>query len=424
MNYKKIVLKNGVRLLYIPMPSLASSTLTVWVKVGSRQENEKIAGISHFLEHMVFKGSLKRPSAREISTAVDSIGGEFNAGTSKEWTNFYIKAQSSAINTSFDVLSDMVLNPLIKEEEIEREKGVILEEMAMYEDTPMIHVGDVFESLAFKGNSLGRDTIGYAKVIKSVKRSDFVSYRKTHYFAENIVLTVSGSVDEKEAIHLAETYFGGLRSLSQKPSVKKFSSKQAKPEVYLKSKKNEQAHFILGFLGFPKGHKKRYAESILAAILGGGMSSRLFIEVRERRGLAYSVKTSADHYTDTGSFATYAGVDPKKAGEAIKVILDQYYGISKGNLSISKVELTKAKEYVKGHLALYLEDTRNINTFFGEEELLLDKVETPETVFKAIDKVTVEEVVEVAKDLFVAQKLNLGIIGPYNSEGQFRKLLF
>ncbi len=422
MDYKKITLPNGLRVITVPMPSSESATLTVWAHVGSRFENQKVAGLSHFLEHMVFKGSKKRPTARDISTAVDGIGGEFNAGTSKEWTNFYIKARKDNLETAFDVLSDMLLNPLIKKEEVEKEKGVIIEEMAMYEDTPMMNIGDVFETLIFDGNSLGWDTIGTSKAVKSMTQSDFLLYRSTHYYPENLLITVAGGVTEKEVKKLVEKYFVNLNKKQKKAETEKFTTSQKKPALKIKSKKNEQAHLILGFRGNPLGHKDKYIESVLSVILGNGMSSRLFIEVRERRGLAYSVRTSTEHYTDTGYIATYAGVDPKKAEEAVKVILDQHYGI-KGELKISESELNKAKEYIKGHIALSLENTNAVNMFFGEQELLLGKVETPEDIFKGIDKVTISECVRVAKELFKPEKLNLAIIGPYTSKIKFEKIL-
>lgn len=423
MTHKKITLPNGLRLVFVSMPSSPSVNVTVWTNVGSRYEDEKIAGLSHFLEHMVFKGSTKRPTAKLISEAVDGIGGEFNAGTSKEWTNFYIKASSANLSVTFDVLSDIILNPLILEEEVQREKGVILEEMAMYEDTPTMHIGDVFEETIFKGSTLGRDTIGTAKAIKSFRSVDFVKYRTHHYHPSNLLVTVAGGVREQDVIKLTKKYFGNLEKSNVKPKFKKFSHLQLKPQINLLSKKNEQAHFILGFRGNELGHPERYAESILAVILGGGMSSRLFSEVRERRGLAYSVRTDVDHYTDCGYMGTYAGVDPKKAEEAVKVILGEHYKIANKEKEITKEELKKAKEYIKGHIALSLENSSAVNRFFGEQELLRGKIETPHEVFEKLDKVILDEVYKVAKKFFKPQNLNLAIIGPYTNADTFKKIV-
>ena len=429
MDYKLTKLKNGLRVLTVPMPSLESATLMVWVRVGSRFEPEKIAGLSHFLEHMVFKGSKKRPTARQISEVVDGIGGEFNAATSKEWTNFYIKARAGSLETAFDILSDMVLNPILAEEEIEREKGVILEEKKMYEDNPTMYIGEVFEELMFKGSTLGRDTIGTEKAIKGLSKKDFLDYRMMHYFTDNILLTVSGGINEKNTLELAEKYFSKLKAQGQTHFAKATRVKQKSPRVLLKTKKSEQVNLILGFRGYPMGHRDRYAEAVLASLLGMGMSSRLFIEIRERRGLAYSVRTSPEHYTDTGYFATYVGVDPKKAPEAIKVMLEEHYKLTDhltaqaGQSPITDHELKKAKEFLKGHLALSLEDTKAVDYFFGERQLLLGEVETPEKVFAGIDKVSIDDVVAVAKYLFKKEKLNLAIIGPEGREEKWKKLL-
>ncbi|MEK7498100.1 MAG: pitrilysin family protein [Patescibacteria group bacterium] len=422
MNCKLSKLKNGLRVLVVPMPGLESATLTVWVKVGSRDEKDEILGISHFLEHMVFKGSKKRPSAREISQVVDGIGGEFNAATGKEWTNFYIKARAGSLETAFDILSDMVLNPVLSEEEIEREKGVILEEKKMSDDNPMMDIPDLFENLVFKGEALGRDIIGTEKSIKNIKKEDFKNHKMMHYFADNLLLTVSGGVKEAEVMKLAESYFGKLNNGKQTPLRQGFAG-QAKPQVLLKTKKDAQVNMILGFRGYPLGHKNRFAEAVLASILGMGMSSRLFIEIRERRGLAYSVRTSPEHYIDTGYFATYVGVDPNKCEEAITVMLAQHYGITNGQLPIFNKELKKAKEFLKGHLALSLEDTKSVNYFFGERQLLLDRIETPEDIYGGIDKVTIKDIVNVAKELFKKENLNLALIGPYTDASKFEKLL-
>src|SRR3989304_8234770 len=335
MDYKRFTLKNGLKVVVSPMPNLESATLTVWVKTGSRFEDARTNGISHFLEHMVFKGSKKRPTAKEIAEVVDSIGAETNAGTSKDWTNFYIKAHAGHLEKAFDVLSDMILNPILKEEEIEREKGVIIEELAMYEDTPMIRIGDIFEQLIFDKTPLGRDIGGTPNTVKNIMQDDFIRYRKRYYYAENMLLTVAGKVKRNKVVRLAEKYFGELKKGGLEGKETKIKGGQKGSQLKLHSKKKEQAHFILGFRGNPRGYKGRFAEAILSVILGGGMSSRLFTEVRERRGLAYAVKTETQRYQDTGYMGTYAGVDVVRVDEAIKVVLDQHYGFFGGAHPIS-----------------------------------------------------------------------------------------
>ena len=425
MNFRLHKLTGGLRVLTVPMPSLESVTVTVWVKTGSRNESEKVGGISHFLEHMVFKGSRKRPSAKEISEAVDSLGGEFNAGTSKDWTNFYIKARAGSLETAMDILSDMVLNPLLKSEEIEKEKGTIIEEIRMYEDTPIYRIGEVFEQLIFEGNSLGRDIGGTEKSVLVIKRSDFEKYREKYYHPENILITVAGGVEEKEVLESVKKHFGELKSQNReaKNTNQDFKFDQTRPKFKLHSKKKEQAHFVLGFVADGREYKGRYAQSILSVILGGGMSSRLFIDVRERRGLAYSIRTSVDRYRETGYMGTYAGVDPKKADEAVSVILEQSYGIAGGKFPISGSELKKAKEFLKGHLALALEDTKDVTSFFGEQTLFLPEILTPEEIFKRVDRISIDEVLSEAKRLFVPSRLNLAVIGPYNNGSKFEGLL-
>jgi predicted Zn-dependent peptidase len=423
MKYSKLSLPNKLRLIYVPMPSVESSTATVWVRTGSRFEGKDVNGISHFLEHMVFKGSKKRPSAKRISEAVDGLGGEFNAGTSKEWTNFYIKARSGVMDEAFDILSDMVLQPLLKKDALEREKGVILEEMAMYEDTPVAKIGDLFENLIYKDSSLGWDVIGTRKSIKNMKRNDFVRYRKGYYYPENMLVTVAGSVKQQDIVKLVKKYFKSFPSKSQKQEKPKIKFVQTRPNLILKSKKTDQAHLILGFRGDAMGSKRRYAEGLLATILGSGMSSRMFTQVREKRGLAYAVKTSSDHAIDNGYLATYAGVRLDSISEAIKVMLNEYYSLSQKKKPISKKEFSKAKEYIKGNLALSLEDTKDVNAFFGVEELYLGKARTPDEVYKSIDKVRVGEVYDVAKDFFKPEKLNLSIIGPFKERSRFEKII-
>jgi predicted Zn-dependent peptidase len=423
MDFKLQKLDNGLRILTVPMPGLESATITVWVKTGSRFEEKRINGISHFLEHMVFKGSIKRPSAKEISQAVDAIGGEFNAATSKDWTNFYIKSRAGNLEIAMDVLSDMVLNPLLKAEEVEREKGTIIQELAMYDDTPMIKIQDVFEGLIFDGSSLGWDVGGDKESVSRVKREDFIKYRNTHYHSDQMLVSISGGINESEVLKLAEKYLSELKRENNGNKIEKFEAGQNHPKFKLKNKKVEQAHLILGFLSEGRGYKERFAQSVLSTILSGPMSSRLFLEVRERRGLAYAVKPSSDKFEEVGYLGVYAGVALDKSEEAIKVILDQIYGLADGKYPIGQKELEKTKEYIKGHIALSLEDTLVAGDFFAEQELFLKETLKPEDIYKEIDKVTVEDVLVEAKKIFIKDRLNLAIIGPYTNADKFEKII-
>ena len=423
MKYAKSVLNNGLRVITIPMPSLESVTVSVWMKTGSRNENTKNNGVSHFLEHMFFKGTTNRPTAKQIAEEIDQIGGVQNAGTSKEYTQYYIKCRADKIETALDLLSDMTMNSLLDAKEIEREKGTIIEEIRMYEDTPMINIGEVFESLIYRGHNLGMNIAGTEKTVSEMKRKDFVDYRNNFYQAENMILTVAGGVTEKETLQLAGKYFSKLISNPSPVTRNGFKTVQDTPKIKLHNKKKEQTHVILGFIADGKNYKGRYAQTILSAILGGGMSSRMFTEVREIRGLAYAIRTSMDRYTDIGYIGTYAGLDTKRAEEAVKIMLNEHYKIIDYRSKILDPELCKAKEFLKGHLALALEDTSDVSSFFGDQELFSDKVLTPEEVFKEIDKVTMDEVNFEAKRLFVLERLNLAIIGPYKDDSKFKSML-
>lgn len=412
MKYYEKTLKNSLGVVAVPLPSFESATVTVWVKTGSRNENEKISGVSHFLEHMAFKGGKKYKNAKAVSEAIDSIGGEFNAGTSKEWTNYYVRVRSERLEKAFDVLSDMLLDPVLRHSDIEREKGVVVEEIGMYEDTPMRKIWDVFEQLIYNGHDLGRDISGTKETVKGLSREDISKYINRHYYANNMLVTVAGGVSEKKIFSLTQKYFSKLKKGDvQKTNL--FTDNQGKPQTKSIQKKIEQTHLILGFLGARKiGHEERYIEGVLNTILGKGMSSRLVTEVREKRGLAYAVKSDIDPVTDTGYFAVYAGVDPKKANETVKVILDQCYGLASKKYKISQKELDKAKEFLKGHFALALEDTRSISSFIGYEKLLIGKTRLPKEVYDGVDRVTMDQVYDAAKRLFNPNKLNTAYIGP------------
>ena len=404
------------------MPSFESVTVLVMVKAGSRYETKKNNGISHFLEHMAFKGTKKRPSAIQISTLIDGIGGEFNAFTGKETTGYYIKSSSNHIDLSLDVLSDMLTNSLLDKKEIDKERGVILEEINLYEDTPARKIGDVYERLLYKDTPMGWDIAGEKDVIKKIQREDFLSYMKSLYSADNITVVVAGGIDSSKAKELVEKCFGKMSKFNILRH-RKVVENQVKPEVFIKEKKTEQVHIALGVRTVPLEHPDHYPLGVLSAVLGGGMSSRLFHEVREKRGLAYYVRSSSDHYQDCGSLVSVAGVDPKRVQEAVKVMVEEYAKIKSQTLEVSSQELTKAKEFLKGHFVLELEDSRAVAGFYGSQELLEKKIDTPEEVIEKIKKVTLDDVKLVAKRYFVNKGLNLAAIGKFPNGQKFEKLL-
>lgn len=421
MQFKRTVLPNGLRVITSPMPSFESATVLIMVGAGSRYETKDNTGISHFLEHMAFKGTKRRPSAMDISGLIDGIGGEFNAFTGKETTGYYIKSQSSHLDLSLDLLSDMLQNSLLDPAEIDKEKGVIIEEMNMYEDTPARKLGDVYENLLYGDTPMGWDIVGTKEVIRSITREDFVKYMSSLYSPDNMTVVVAGGIDSDKTEEMIVKYFGNMQKFGTKKAEKIVES-QSKPAFLLKTKKTEQAHFGIGVRTTPLEHPDRYPLDVLASVMGGGMSSRLFHEIRERRGLAYYVRAMSDNYVDAGTLVATAGVDPSRAEEAVKVMMEELDKIRKpGN--ITSEELKKAKEYMKGHFVLELEDSRSVASFFSHEEILESQVDTPEEVIAKIDAVNLEQVQAVATKYLVNDTLNMAIIGNFEDGQKFENLL-
>lgn len=420
MQYKKTVLKNGLRIITVPMKGTETATVVAMVGVGSRFETEKEAGLSHFIEHMLFKGTEKRPNTLAISEELDSIGGEFNAFTSKDKTAYYAKADSRHISRALDVIADMYLNSKIEEAEIEREKGTILQELNMYEDTPVRFVGDLFENLLYGKQQLGREIVGYKKTILTLKRKDFIAYMEKFYLANDTVICVSGKFDEKKILTEIKKYFSSLKN-GKKPSCKKIVEKQMKPAIKIKFKKTDQTHFILGVRAYHHDHKDRFALGLMAIILGGNMSSRLFIEVRERRGLAYSVHTDNDSYVDCGYVATQAGVEHKNLQKTVEVILNEYKKIA--TELVSEKELQMAKDFVKGKSVMNFEASDEVAMFYIDQEIKKKKIMSLDELFAKIDAVSRKDILRIARDIFKTDKLNLAIIGPHKNEKKILSLL-
>ncbi|MFH1840990.1 MAG: pitrilysin family protein [Candidatus Shapirobacteria bacterium] len=419
VDYEMLTLENGLRVVVASMPQLPSATVMVGAGAGSRYEDPKINGLSHFLEHMAFKGTKKRPTTRAIATEVDGIGGEFNASTDREFTNYFIKAAATHLELAFDILSDMLANSLLKDEEIKREKGVIIEEINMYEDLPQIKVGEVFLRLVYGDTPMGWDIAGTPAIIRQMQRSDFVNYLQRLYYPHNMVVVVAGGVTLAQVKTLAEKYFVLPKKLG-KNSKQAIKPDQKRVHIKVVNKKTEQAHFVLGYPAYARSDHRRFAESLLATVLGGGMSSRLFLQIRERRGLAYYVGAGGDYYTDSGVFMARAGVKLAKLDEAVKVTLDELRKAKEKK--IGDEELTKAKEMLKGSLILALEDSQEVANRYAHQVILDEKITPPAETLAKIEAVTAEEVQAVAKDLFCPEKLNLAVIGPYEEE-KIQKLI-
>ena len=420
MQYKETILKNGLRIVTVPMEETQTATAVIMVGVGSRYEKENEAGLSHFIEHMLFKGTKKRPTPLIISEALDVIGGEFNAFTGKDRTGYYAKADAQYIETVLDVVSDMYLNSTIKKAEIEKEKGTILQELNMYEDMPMRSISDIFEKLLYQKNSLGREVIGYKKTIRNFQRKDFLTYKKQFYVANNTVVCVAGKINTNKRIQQVKKYFSSLKK-ETKQTIDRVEEKQKKPQIKIKFKKTEQTHLMLGVRAYDWNDKNRYALALLAIILGGNMSSRLFMAVRERLGLAYYIKTGVEAFEDGGYLVTSAGVKHQNLKLTVQTILKEYSKIRQRK--ISEKELNKAKNFLKGKAVMSMEASDEVAMFFVEQEVTKKKIVTLKDKLKLIDQVTTGDVLKVAQDIFQEAKLNLAIIGPHRDGQKIKKLL-
>ncbi len=420
MNYKRTKLKNGLRIITVPMKDTQTATVMVMVGVGSRYETDKEAGLSHFIEHMFFKGTEKRPTTLDISEEMDSIGGEFNAFTSKDNTGYYAKVDAKHLDIALDVVSDIYLNSKIDPEEIKKESGTIIQELNMYEDSPMQKVGEVYEELLYGENPLGREIIGTKKTIASFRQKDFLDYMKRFYVANDTVVCVSGKFDEKKIISQVEKYFFKMAK-GKKAKIIKVKENQKKSELKIKFKKTDQTHLVLGVRAYDENHKDRFALTLLSIILGGNMSSRLFTEVREKRGLAYYIRTSGNSFEDCGYLSTQAGVEHKNLKLTLETILQEYKKIA--TEEVSGKELKNAKEYIKGKSVMGLESSDDWAMFFIDQELRRKKIMTVKEIFAKIEKVTTKDILRVAKDIFQNKKLSLAVIGPHKNTKEIKDSL-
>ena len=416
----KIILKNGLRIITIPMKESLTTTVLILVEAGSKYETKEINGISHFLEHMCFKGTEKRPKSIDISSELDAIGANYNAFTSMEYTGYYAKSQPKHFEKILDVVSDIYLHQIFDASEIEKEKGVIIEEINMYEDLSMRRVQELFTFLLYGDQPAGWDIAGKKEVIKKLSRENFLKYRNDHYLANSTLVVVSGKIDENEAIGKIEKVFYSINAAEkvQKIKTKEF---QEKSEVLLRHKKSDQTHLILGVRACDIFDKRKYALQVLADILGGGMSSRLFQKIREEMGAAYYVRAEADLFTDHGYLAASAGVDNQRAEEVIGAILGEFGKII-GN-GVGKKELQRAKDHLIGQLVINLESSDELASFYGGQEILTKETISPKNLAKKIQAVKAEEIAEIANDIFKNNKLNLALIGPFEDKAKFESIL-
>ena len=416
--FERNTLDNGLRVLAADLPYAQSVTVMVMLAAGSRYETAETSGIAHFAEHMFFKGTERRPKARDISSEIDAIGGEFNAGTTKEWTFYYVRCAAEHRDIALDVLVDMLRNSRFAEEEIEREKGVIVEEMNMYFDTPRDFIGGVYEQLLYGDQPLGWDIIGRKDTVRAATRETFTDYLGHWYKPSRMVVGVAGRVGDGLLERVGELLGDMDDAATGEPAP---VAPYANGRVKVFSKQSDQAHVCLGVHSFPLGHPDRYALQLLATALGGGMSSRLFSEVRERRGLAYYVHGLNHSYTDAGTLYAQAGVDIARIDEAVSTIATELRKIASEPLPAE--ELEKARNFAKGRFVLQLESPQGLMMFGLRREVLEQRMPDPDEVVAGLDAVTVDDVSRVAGELIAADRLRLAVIGPFDDPARFEPLL-
>jgi len=416
----KILLKNNLRVISVPMADALTTTILILVEAGSEYETRKNNGVSHFLEHMCFKGTEKRLSSLDITSELDAIGAAYNAFTSNQYTGYYAKVQPKYFDEILDIISDIYLNPVFNQREIEKERGVIIEEINMYEDLPMRRVQEFFTNLLYGDQPAGWDIAGKKEIIRRINRNDFIEYQKNHYLGKSTTVVVTGNFNEKEAVKKIESAFSGIRTGKKVQKLKTVES-QKSPRIFLKMKETDQAHLVVGVRAFDIFDKRKYAIDLLADILGGGMSSRLFQKIREEMGAAYYVKVEADLLSDHGFLTASAGVDNNKVSEAIKAVVEEFERLVKE--PIEKEELQRVKDRCVGGLIMGLETSDQLAGFYGGQEIITKKIVSPEETIKKIQAVKVEEISAVAKDIFKNNKLNLVIIGPFKEKPRFEQIL-
>jgi predicted Zn-dependent peptidase len=408
---KKDKLKNGLKYILVPNKNTQAVTVLVLIGVGSRHEESKIGGMAHFLEHMTFKGTVKRPNTLAIAKELDSLGADFNAYTSVDHTGFWVKINSEYLEKALDILSDIIFNSKLKAEELNKERGTILEEMNMYEDDPKRNSLNVLYDILFDGNSLGKDEIGTKKSLANINVQKMKSFKGEFYVPNNMVVGVAGNISDQGTDDLIEKYFNSRKKTKSVKKFKKFVNKQKSPQVVIKKKPTEQAHLAIGFHGYSYSDKDLEALKVFSTLFGGAMSSRLFINIRERHGLCYYIRSGLGVYEDTGSFIIQTGLDKNRLLPALKAIFKEIENVLKKG--ISKAELRKAQEIIKGNCILQLEDSSAVADWYTKQDLMGQKIRTPEEKIAQVEKVTVGDIERAVKKVFKKKNFNMAVIGDY-----------
>ncbi len=418
--HEKTTLDNGLRILSSSMPHTRAVSIGFFIGVGSRFEDEEENGISHFLEHMLFKGTEKRPTAREIAVTIEGVGGAINATTGRELTTYWVKVPQGHLALAIDLLVDMLQRSKLEEEEIEKERRVIIEEINMMLDFPADWVHLLLNQLVWPGHPLGRDVTGTKESVSKIDRERMFHYLARHYHPANTVISVAGGIEHEEVV---EELSSALEAwpLKGREAYLPVEETQCEPRVSLGYRETEQAHLALALQGIPRSHPDRFNLQLLNTLLGQGMSSRLFLEVREKRGLAYSISSYVNYLHDTGRLGVSAGVDPRRIEAALEAILGELDRLRRE--PVPAEELKKAKEFMKGRLLLQMEDSLAVVSWLGRQEILEDRVLTVDEVLAAIDAVTPEDIQRVASERFREESLNLAVVGPFQEEEKLRSLL-
>jgi len=415
MDYQEYKLPNQASLYLVPQKDAKSVTVLVMYPIGSRYEQGRLSGVSHYIEHLMFKGTKKRPNTLTLTREIDRLGAEYNAFTSKEYTGYYIKSDSKYLDVSLDILSDMLFNSLFDSKEMEKEKGVIVEEIRMYKDNPLMNIGNIFESLMYAGN-LGRDIAGTEKHVLGYQRKDVLNYRNKYYQPNNMTVVVAGKVDDKTK-QLVNKYFGKRKNKSRVTRAflaAKFGKVEKDKRVGVEQKQTDQAQMMLGFPGLDYNHRNNPVLTVLNTILGGSMSSRLFIKIRERLGLAYLVKSGAENFRDTGYAYVRVGLEAKNINKTLQVVKQEIEKIKKHG--VTKKELADAKTHLRGALTLAMEDSSAQASWYAGQALFMKSIKTPEEKLRGMEKVTNADIKAMAKKVFNFQQMRVAVIGNVNKK--------
>lgn len=420
MNFKKTTLPNGLRIITIPTKGNPAATVMVMAEVGSKYETKAENGLSHFIEHMCFKGTKKRPSSSIVNKELDAMGAMSNAMTGEEYTGYYAKAEKKHWKKILDVLSDIYLHPSFPEKDLEKERGVIIQEISMYEDQPQDKVSVLFQGLLYGDTPVGRFIAGTKESVSNLKHKNFVDYHSKHYVADSTIVVVSGDVSEREVMSEANKLFKDIQK-KKKPGKLKVVDKQAKPEMLIHHKKTDQTHMILGFRTFKAKDKRNAILEVLAGILGKGMSSRLWHKMREELGACYYVYAGVNDFTDHGYLYIATGIESNRAVEITKVLVSECKRLTEE--LVDPAELQKIKDYLVGHMYLRLETTNALAMFYASQEILKGKMDLPSKMEQEIRQVTAKDVIRVAKEIFKNEKLNLAIVGDITDQKAVKKVL-